>query len=653
VTTEGELLTSPDSARVAAARITAFVAWLESERGLSFDDYHDLWRWSVDDLPAFWEALATWAQIPWRTPPEKILVARARPGREGVSAEGARFFVGASCNYADLVLAQNPASVALIARDEAGGRVELTYGELTELAGRIAAGLRANGVGVGDRVAAVLPNGHEAVAAFLATVSLGAIWSSCAPEFGATSMADRLCQIEPAVVVTTPSYRYGGREIDLSERLDALGERLLGARFATVAELARTDSPAPLDPVAVPFEHPLWILYSSGTTGLPKAIVQSHGGIILEHVKSLSLHCDLRAGDRFFWFSTTGWMMWNFLVGGLLVGATIVCYDGNPTYPDPLALFRVANEEQIGLFGTSAPFIEALMRLGVRPRDGLDCSSIKTIGSTGAPLGPDGFAWAAEAVAEGVQVASVSGGTDVCTAFLTGCPLLAVHAGELQCAALGARVEAFGPNGQPVLGELGELVITAPMPSMPVSFWNDDDGSRLHDAYFSDYPGIWRHGDFVKETERHSFVVYGRSDATLNRGGVRMGTAELYRVVEAVDGIADSVVVDTSALGQKGRLVLLIVTERPAEGDDRTTEELEEIIRQRLRKDVSPRHVPDLVLTVPSLPRTLNGKKLEVPLRRILLGTPTEQAVARDSLADPSALDAVLEAFAKANLISS
>ena len=646
MTEEGDLLYEPSAERRARAAMTRFSGVAEKATGRSFPGYHDLWEWSVTDLAGFWSALAEFCEVPFRTAPEEIVV----PGRGpdgGESVEHSHFFVGAELNYLDVVARHDPASLAVVALEESGRRRQLTYGELLALAGRVEAGLRRHGVTTGARVAAVLPNGLEAVACFLASASLGAVWSSCAPEFGAASMVDRFRQIEPTVVVTVDAYLYGGRRFDLSDKLGALAGALPGATVLSFDELVASGSDEECSRVAVGFEHPLWVLYSSGTTGLPKAIVQGHGGIVLEHLKALVLHHDLGPGSRFFWFSTTGWMMWNYLVGGLLTGATIVCYDGSPVFPDPLRLFEMASSEKVSLFGTSAPFLEACRKTGRRPRDEFDLSQLEAIGSTGAPLSPEGFSWAAEAVGDDVAVASASGGTDVCTAFLTACPVLPVHAGELQCAALGAAAEAFDGSGRPVTGEVGELVLTAPMPSMPVSLWGDADGSRLHDAYFARFPGVWTHGDWVKRTERDTYVVYGRSDATLNRGGVRMGTSEFYRAVETAPGVADCLVVDTSELGREGELLLLVVPTGELE-----PAALEASLRATIREQLSPRHVPDRVLPVPALPRTLNGKKVEVPIRRILLGTPVERAVSTDSLSDPAALDGLLEALRAAGLLS-
>lgn len=658
---EGELLFEPTPERIERAQMSAFMGWLRAQGIVDASSYGELHAWSVRELASFWAALAEWDGVVWRkrATGDEVFI-------EGHGAEGGRFFPGAELNYADHVLRHPEQAPAVIALDEAGRRQVLSYGALTALSGAVAAGLRRLGVGSGDRVAAVLPNRMEAVAAFLAVASIGAVWSSCAPEFGSASMADRFSQIEPEVLLVADGYTYGGRGFSLesktAEVVGALRELRAVVRVPVLAARAHSTSidrglaqlgwadlvaePEPLLPVAVAFDHPLWILYSSGTTGPPKPIVHGHGGIVLEHLKAARLHSDFGPGERVFWYTTTGWMMWNYLVGGLLSGATVVCYDGSPVYPDLMALWRMAASEGVSYFGTSAPFIESCRRAGLSPRGEVDISAIHTVASTGAPLPPEGFAWASDEISDDVLVGSVSGGTDLCTAFLHACPLLPVHAGELQCAALGCGAEALGSDGRPAVGSVGELVITTAMPSMPVSLWGDDDGSRLHASYFSDYPGLWRHGDWVKRTERDTFVIYGRSDATLNRGGVRMGTSDFYAVVEAIDGVTDSLVVDTTELGRDGQLVLLVVSQ-----PDLDTGNLERRIISMLRERLSPRHVPDHVLITTGIPRTLNGKRVEVPIRRILLGTPPDEAVSRDSLTNPAALDAVLEVLRLAGLL--
>jgi acetoacetyl-CoA synthetase len=636
---EGTLLWEPSAQRIASARITAFGEWLTRETGRSFPDYGSLWRWSVEDLAGFWGALWRYFDI---GPP--VAASDVLQRHDGV--EGARWFVGQRLNYVDIVTRHPAERTALWAEDESGTPQRVSYGELRAQAGAVAAGLRRLGVAPGDRVAAVLPNGLAAVAAFLGAASLGAVWSTCAPEFGVHAMVDRFRQIAPKVLIATDGYRYGGRDFPLDEKVRALVDALPGV--AAVVSVPTTDRPGPKGAVIswdeltaepaelrgaeLDFDHPLWILYSSGTTGPPKAIVQSHGGIVLEHLKALALHCDLGEDDIFFWFSTTGWMMWNFLVGGLLVGASIVCFDGNPLWPDPGRLWEMAERLGVTFFGTSAPFIDALRRAGYAPRAHHRLASIGTIGSTGAPLSPEGFLFAAREIADDVLVASVSGGTDLCTAFIGACPLLPVRAGEIQCRTLGAKVEAFDEQGAPVIGETGELVITEPMPSMPVCFWDDPDGTRLHESYFSAFPGVWRHGDWLKITPEGSCVVYGRSDATLNRGGVRSGAADFYRVVDAVPGVADSLVVDTSELGSEGRLLLFVVREGDGAG-------LVDVLRRKIREEISPRHVPDEIVEVERIPRTLNGKRIEVPARRILLGTDPQRAITPGAVDDRAALD--------------
>ncbi|HEV8063521.1 MAG TPA: acetoacetate--CoA ligase, partial [Acidimicrobiales bacterium] len=487
MTQEGELLFTPTAGRLDGSLLADFMRFVREKGHCAAASYEELHAWSVTDLAGFWEALAAWSGVIWRTPAAAAFVA-------GKGAEGGHFFAGSELNYVDHVLRHPPGDPAVVALDEGGNVTELSYGDLAARAGAAANGLRRLGVQPGDRVAGVLPNGVEAVTTFLAAASLGAIWSSCAPEFGAASMTDRFRQIDPKVLVVADGYAYGGRDFSLAAKSDELSAGLPGLKAivevpvlggARDADGSRTTwadlvaEPGELDPLAVTFDHPLWILYSSGTTGLPKPIVQGHGGIVLEHLKAVALHSDLRPGDRFFWYSTTGWMMWNFLVGGLLAGTTIVCYDGSPVFPDQMALWRMAADQGVTFFGTSAPFLDACRKAGLSPRHHVDLSRIHSIGSTGAPLTPEGFAWASTEIGDDLLVGSVSGGTDVCTGFLHACPLLPVYAGELQCAALGCAVEAFSPEGHRLVGEVGELVITQAMPSMPVGFWGDDDGSRL------------------------------------------------------------------------------------------------------------------------------------------------------------------------------
>ena len=548
---------------------------------------------------------------------------------------GAEWFPGAQVSYPEhLFRGKDPDQVAIVHASELREQAEMTWGELREMVARIAGGLRALGVERGDRVAAYMPNIPEAVAGFLATASIGAVWSSCSPDFGARSVIDRFAQIEPKVLLAVDGYRYNGRDFDRREVVDGIAAEV-GGRVVRLGYLDGSgwedgfEQPGDLSFERVPFDHPLWVLYSSGTTGLPKAIVQGQGGILLEHLKKLHLHVDAQAGDRVFWFTTTGWMMWNFLVSGLLTEAAIVLYDGSPAQPDMDVLWDLADRAGITCFGTSAAYIAACMKAGVEPAKGRDLSKLRAVGSTGSPLSPDAFRWVYDHVGEDTWLFSTSGGTDLCTAFVGGVPILPVHEGELQARSLGASVEAWDPEGRPLIGEVGELVITKPMPSMPLYLWNDPDGERYRESYFDMYPGIWRHGDWIEITERGTAIITGRSDSTINRGGVRMGTAEIYRAVLAVDEVVDALVVDV------GTMPLFVVLREGAELDD----ELVKRIRARVREDCSPRHVPDEVIQVQEVPRTLSGKVLELPVKRILQGTEPQKAASRDSLQNPAALD--------------
>ncbi len=644
----GVILWQPSADMEEHTRIGRYVRWLAAERGLVFADYDELWRWSVSDLDAFWRSIWDHFQLDSSAPVGAALADGSMPG--------ARWFPGVELNYAAHALRSEPDGPALVARSQSRGRVELSMAELRDQVARCRAGLVRLGVRSGDRVAAYLPNVPETVVALLATASLGAIWSSCAPEFGTRSVVDRLRQIEPVVLLAVDGYRYGAKVIDRAAEVASIRAELPSLRATvTVPYLAGDPAepgavslgesltwdellsePADLAFEHVPFDHPLYILYSSGTTGLPKPIVHGHGGILVEHHKVLALHNDLGPGDRFFWFSTTGWMMWNYLVSGLLVGATPVLFDGDPGHPDLAALWHMAAEEGVTFFGTSAPFLLACRKAGVEPAAVADLSALRGVGSTGAPLPAEGFDWVYDAVGGDVLLSSLSGGTDVCSAFVGGCPMVPVRSGEISCRYLGARVEAFDDAGRSVVGEQGELVITEPMPSMPVGFWGDDDGSRYRAAYFERHPGVWTHGDWITLFPDGACTISGRSDATLNRGGVRMGTAELYAVVESLPEVADSLVVHLDdPEGGSGRLLLFVTPAAGASLDDA----LRGRIVAALRTQLSPRHVPDEIHEVPGVPRTLSGKKLEVPVKRILSGADPEVAVSRGSLANPEVLD--------------
>ena len=626
-----------------------YLTWLETPLGRGFETYDEAWRWSVDDPGAFWATVWRFFEVPGDGDPSAGLAEARMPG--------ARWFPGTALNYAEAVLrlpGRAADDVVVVGRSQTRGPVDLTAAELRDQVVRCRAGLVALGVQRGDRVAAFLPNIPEALVALLATASLGATWSSCAPEFGTRAVIDRFGQIEPTVLIAVDGYRYGDRDIDRTDELAEIRAALPSLEATVVVPYLAADRAAaipdalgwaellegegPLEFERVPFDHPLWILYSSGTTGLPKPIVHGHGGILLEHLKALALHTDLGPADRFCWFTTTGWMMWNYLVSGLAVGSTVVTFDGNPAYPDLSTLWRVAAETRSTYFGASAPFIMACRKTGLEPgrEVGLDLSALRGVGSTGAPLPTAGFEWVRDAVSPAVPLGSLSGGTDLCTGFLGPSPLVPVWAGEISCRMLGARVEAFDEAGQSVIGREGELVITAPMPSMPVGLWGDADGSRLRAAYFEPYPGVWRHGDWITITERGSCIISGRSDATLNRGGIRVGTAEYYGIVEALPEVADSLVVHLEDVGGgPGELLLFVVLRDGISLDD----ELRQRIAGELRGELSPRHVPDEIVAVPAVPRTLSGKKLEVPVKRILLGAPAESTASKDALADPRSLE--------------
>ena len=643
-----DILWRPSAKQVEGCNLTAYFRWLESERGLRFSDYDELWRWSVTDLEGFWSSVAAYFEVRFHAPAKLVI--------GGTSMPGAEWFPGATLNYAEHALAHGGAEPALVCRSEAGPRRELSRDELRRDVAAARAGLLRLGVGRGDRVVAYLPNGAEAVIAFLATASLGAVWSSCPPEFGVESVLDRFRQIEPKVLIGVDRYHYNGRAYDRSGDLDRIVDSLPTLSAAVVVRAADstsahtngsprrlswnelTDEPGELAFEPVPFDHPLWILYSSGTTGLPKAIVQGHGGILVEHLKQLALHTDLGPGDRFFWYTTTGWMMWNYLISGLLLGTTVVLYDGSPGWPDLNALYRLADEEAVTCFGVSAPFLMACRAAGLEPGSQFAFDALRAIGSTGAPLPAEGFDWVYEHVRADVWLGSLSGGTDVCTGFVGPNPLQPVRRGRIQCRSLGAKVEAFDESDRGVTGQVGELVITEPLPSMPLFFWNDPSGERYRESYFDQWPGVWRHGDWIELDEDGSSVIYGRSDSTLNRGGVRMGTSEFYRAAAELPEVEDCVIVDTGSLDREGKLWLFVVLSDGASLDS----ELADRIHRHLRTRLSPRHGPDEIRAIPEVPTTLSGKKLEVPIKRILAGEPVETAVNIGTLQNPDSIAALV-----------
>ncbi|MEU8892798.1 acetoacetate--CoA ligase [Streptomyces sp. NPDC048442] len=630
-------LWQPGPDRIAEAAVTRFQAWAADRYGAPAEGGYDaLHRWSVTELDTFWKAVADWFDIRFSTPYEKVLGDRTMPGAE--------WFPGATLNYAEHALrtAEDPARAddpALLHVDESQNPEPVTWSELRRQVGSLAAELRALGVRPGDRVSGYLPNIPQAITALLATAAVGAVWTSCAPDFGARSVLDRFQQVEPVVLFAVDGYRYGGKTHDRTDTVAELRRELPTLRAVVHIPLLNTPAPSGTlewssltqsdnEPVfeQVPFDHPLWVLYSSGTTGLPKAIVQSQGGILLEHFKQIGLHCDLGPDDRFFWYTSTGWMMWNFLVSGLLTGTTIVLYDGSPGFPDTGAQWSIAERTGATLFGTSAAYVMACRKADIHPAADHDLSRIKCVATTGSPLPPDGFRWLHDEFAESghdLWIASVSGGTDVCSCFAGAVPTLPVHIGELQAACLGTDLQAWDPQGKPLTAEVGELVVTNPMPSMPIRFWNDPDGTRYHDSYFDAYPGIWRHGDWITITDHNSVIIHGRSDSTLNRGGVRMGSADIYEAVERLPEIRESLVIGLEEPNGGYWMPLFVHLAEGAVLND----ELRTRIKNTIRAELSPRHVPDEVIEVPAVPHTLTGKRIEVPVKRLLQGAPLTKAV--------------------------
>ncbi|UGY94794.1 acetoacetate--CoA ligase [Streptomyces gobiensis] len=636
-------LWQPGPDRIEGAQLTRFQAWAARRHGAPAAvpgnpaaSYAALHRWSVEELATFWQAVTEWFDVRFSTPYETVLADRSMPG--------ATWFPGATLNYAEHALraAEDPDRAdapALLYVDESQEPRSVTWAELRRQVGSLAAELRRLGVRPGDRVSGYLPNIPQAAIALLATAAVGGVWTSCAPDFGARSVLDRFQQVEPVILFTVDGYRYGGKEHDRTATVAELRRELPTLRAVVHIPLLGTAAPqdalewetltaTDAEPLfeQVPFDHPLWVLYSSGTTGLPKAIVQSQGGILVEHLKQLGLHCDLGPDDRFFWYTSTGWMMWNFLVSGLLTGTTVITYDGSPGYPDTAAQWRIAERTGATLYGTSAAYVMACRKSGIHPGRDLDLATVKCVATTGSPLPPDGFRWLhdefAEAHAE-LWIASVSGGTDVCSCFAGAVPTLPVHAGELQAPCLGTDLQSWDPHGKPLVDEVGELVVTNPMPSMPVCFWNDPDGSRYRDSYFEMFPGVWRHGDWITVTSRGSVIIHGRSDSTLNRQGVRMGSADIYEAVERLPEIRESLVVGVEQPGGGYWMPLFVHLAQGATLDD----VLRDRIKRTIREELSPRHVPDEIIEVEGIPHTLTGKRLEVPVKRLLQGTPLDKAV--------------------------
>ncbi len=645
------LLWQPGPDLLSGSHLARYMDWLAREKGRRFSRYHDLWQWSADDPAAFWESQWQYFRVIAHTPYTSVL--------SGTGMPGYRWFEGATLNYAEHIFRnKTQAHPAILFQSEAGrdaGLQEISWTELEFQTASIAAFLKNNGIQAGDRVAAYLPNSPHAIVAALAAMSVGAVWSSCSPDFGAASVADRFVQIAPKVLIAVDGYRYGGKAFDKRDTVRELcallpsvekvifipyldenahlevdkdvvvWDRILAAQHGLAFSIA-----------PVPFDHPVWVLYSSGTTGVPKAITHSHGGNLLEHLKYLHLHNDVRAGERFFWYSTTGWMMWNFTLAALLAGATIVLYDGSPGYPDLDVLWRLAEQAPIHHFGTSAPFLVSCMKAGLSPGKKFDLSQLRSIGSTGSPLPPEAFGWVYGNIGEKVWLSSMAGGTDVCTAWVGGNPLLPVYQGEIQCRCLGCAMESWDEQGRPVPpGEVGEMVVTQPMPSMPVFFWNDPDGSKYRSSYFEEYPGVWRHGDWLCITERDTLVILGRSDATLNRQGVRIGTAEIYRAMDKIPEIRDSLIIDLERPDGSDWMPLFVALAPGATLDD----DLKNRIKTALRSAYSPRHVPDEIVEIPDVPYTISGKKMETPVKKILQRRPLDKAYNRDSMKNPEAMD--------------
>ncbi|MCU1631049.1 MAG: acetoacetate--CoA ligase [Pseudonocardia sp.] len=656
--TPAELVWEPPADARGTTEIGRFLTWVERERGLCLDDYAALHHWSVTDLDGFWSAIWEFYGVRARTPYEAVLRRREMPG--------AQWFPGATLNYAEHAVGldadgNDAETVAVLGYSQTRERVELTWEQLRDQVARTRAGLQRLGIGRGDRVVAYLPNIPETLVAFLATASLGAVWASCAPEFGARSVIDRFGQVEPKVLLAVAGYGYGAKDVDRRAQVAEIraglptvehvvhvpyGPHPLTDVVTWEALLAGPDGEGPaelaFDPV--PFAHPLCVLFSSGTTGKPKAIIHCHGGILLEHLKNNGLSWDLRAGDRILWFSTTAWMMWNALVSGLLTRSSIVMIDGNPLHPDLTWQWRLAEETGATLMGASPGFLMACRKEGVTPAKTFELSRLRQIGAAGSPLPPEGYRWVREQFGPDVLLNVGSGGTDVCSGIVQGSPLQPVWTGEISGPCLGVDARAFDEHGNGLVGELGELVITAPMPSMPVGFWGDSDGTRYRDTYFTTYPGVWRHGDWIRFAETGSCIIAGRSDATLNRGGVRLGTAEFYRVVEELPEVLDSLVVHLEdPAGGNGELLLYVSLREGAEFDGA----LSRRIATALRTELSPRHIPDEIAAVPVVPHNRTGKKLELPVKKILLGAEPDEVASRDVLADPTSLDSFVALAAR------
>jgi len=616
----------PTERDIADARVTDFARFVQQRTGAPIADYRALWQWSVDDPAAFWGAL--WEYFDLGDPPDSVL--------ESAEMPGARWFPGVRLNYVDQIVRNARTDRPAILHVSEGDEVtELSWHQLLARTAAFAQTLRSHGVTAGDRVVGYLPNIPEAVVAFLASASIGATWSACGQDYSAKAALDRLGQLEPVVLVTADGYRYGGKTHDKRDDVAALQAGLPTLRATVLASELTAEGADQLETVPVDFDHPLWILFSSGTTGLPKGIMHGHGGVVLEHLKAIALQADIGADDTFFWYTSPSWMMWNFQVAGLLVGATIVCYDGSPNHPKPDALWDIAGRIGATVLGTSPGYVLGCAKAGAVPRTEHDLSALRTVGITGSSLPPSSSLWLRDNVGERVQVASISGGTDVVSAFIGGVRTVPVWPGELSAPYLGVAMDAWDESGKPVRGEVGELVITKPMPSMPVSFWNDADGSRYRSAYFEMFPRVWRHGDWITITGHDSIIVHGRSDSTLNRHGIRMGSADIYQAVERLPEVAEALVIGAEQSDGGYWMPLFVVLADDAE----LTDELRERIKRTIRDEVSPRHVPDEIIVAPGVPHTRTGKKLEVPIKKLFQGADPARIVEKSAVDDPALLD--------------
>ena len=654
---EGDLLWEPSEEFKRQTHMTDFINYLKETANLDFTSYNELWDWSFNNLEDFWGSVWNYFDIKTSSPYSAVLSEKKMPGTA--------WFKGAKLNFAEHVFRNfTEKQPALMFQSELEPLHEISWQEIKQKVSSLANALRKMGVKSGDRVVAYIPNIPEAIIAVLACSSLGAIWSSCSPDFGSRSVIDRFKQIEPKVLFAVDGYKYSGKNFDRRSVIDKLQkalptlEQTIFIKYLSKKAKNETkevdppntipwetliNNPSTLSFEQVPFDHPLWVVYSSGTTGLPKPIVQGHGGIIIELLKFTRFHLDLKVEDRFFWFSTTGWIMWNILLGGLLAGSTVVLYDGNPGYPDINVLWKMAQDAKLNVFGSGAPFYTGCMKAGLKPGNDFDLTALKTIGSTGSPLPPDAFLWAYQGIKKDLWLASISGGTDVCTGFLGGSPLLPVHAGELQCSCLGVKAQSFDENGNSLINEVGELVITEPMPSMPLYFWNDKDNQRYFESYFDMYPDIWRHGDWIKINDRGACIITGRSDSTLKRMGVRMGSSEIYSAIEDLPEVIDSLIIGYDSPGGKYFMPLFVALQDGLELD----EKIETIIKNKIIAALSSRHLPDAIYAIKEVPRTLSGKKLEVPIKKILMGFPIEKSINPDTMANPDSINYFIEYAAK------